>query len=283
MSRRRELAYHRHSLGEIRGIMNSMKTLAYMETRKLGRFLPAQQAVLKAINTMAADFLHFHPDLLPEAEESRPVVLIIGTERGFCGDFNQALLEELDALSQSHGLRQAQLIALGHKLHSLLEGDARVTAYIDGASVAEEVHSVLQRVVETLGRLRTGGSHASLYGLFHGDTGIVLQPLLPPFRLPGPAPGHRHPPLLNLTAEQFLLDLSDHYLFAAIHQMFYSSLMEENRRRVAHLESAVHHLDEKASELTRQYNALRQEEIIEEIEVILLSAASTDGDPSLSL
>ena len=30
MTRRRELEQHRHTLGEIRGIMNSMKTLAYI-------------------------------------------------------------------------------------------------------------------------------------------------------------------------------------------------------------------------------------------------------------
>jgi F-type H+-transporting ATPase subunit gamma len=52
--------------------------------------------------------------------------------------------------------------------------------------------------------------------------------------------------------------------------------MAENQRRVQHLEGAVDHLDERAAELTRQVNARRQEEIIEEIEVILLNATSFD-------
>ena len=47
--------------------------------------------------------------------------------------------------------------------------------------------------------------------------------------------------------------------------------MAENLRRVEHLEAAVRHLDKKAADLRRRCNALRQEEIIEEIEVILLS------------
>ena len=38
-----------------------MKTLAYMETRKLSRFLAAQQQVVDSIAAVAADFLgHFH-------------------------------------------------------------------------------------------------------------------------------------------------------------------------------------------------------------------------------
>ena len=56
--------------------------------------------------------------------------------------------------------------------------------------------------------------------------------------------------------------------------MLYTSLMAENQQRVAHLEGAVKHLDDESAELVRQCNTLRQAEIIEEIEVILLSADS---------
>ena len=46
MTRRHDLEHHRNSLAEIRDIMNSMNTLAYLETRKLSRFLDAQHAVV---------------------------------------------------------------------------------------------------------------------------------------------------------------------------------------------------------------------------------------------
>jgi len=42
------------------------------------------------------------------------------------------------------------------------------------------------------------------------------------------------------------------------------------------LEGAVKHLDEKSDKLIQQCNALRQEEIIEEIEIILLSGTKTE-------
>jgi F-type H+-transporting ATPase subunit gamma len=73
-----------------------------------------------------------------------------------------------------------------------------------------------------------------------------------------------------------MIQLSDHYLFAALNEILYSSLMAENQRRVRHLDGAVDHLDARSAELARQSNARRQEEIIEEIEVILLSAASLE-------
>ena len=57
--------------------------------------------------------------------------------------------------------------------------------------------------------------------------------------------------------------------------------MQENRRRMTHLEGAVRHLGEESGDLAWQCNALRQEKIIEEIEVILLSSANiNDGSSS---
>ena len=47
--------------------------------------------------------------------------------------------------------------------------------------------------------------------------------------------------------------------------------MAENRRRLQHMEGAMQRMDENASELRRKVNLLRQEEITEEIEVIMLS------------
>ena len=281
MTRRRNLEHHRHSLGEIRDIMNSMKTLAYMETQKLARFLDVQHAVVRSINEVAADFLSFHPETLPEAKEATPVYLLIGTERGFCGDFNHALLRHLETALQAHPSDSPMLIAVGRKLHTLLEGDAHVVALIDGASVVEEVTSLLNQVVSELTTLQDKHGVLTVFCLYHGsEDGIVMQKLLPPFqRLLHKLPRFPHPPVLNQSPREFLVELTDHYLFAALHEMLYSSLMVENHHRVAHLEGAVKHLDDKSAELARQCNTLRQEEIIEEIEVILLSATSLDDKP----
>ena len=55
-----------------------------------------------------------------------------------------------------------------------------------------------------------------------------------------------------------------------MHDVFYSSLMAENRRRLQHMEGALRRMEENAGEMQRKCNMLRQEEIIEEIEVIML-------------
>ena len=279
MTHRRELEQHRHTLGEIRSIMNSMKTLAYIESRKLGRFLDAQRAVVTHIETIAADFLGFYPRTLPRAGETTPVCLLLGSERGFCGDFNETLLRRLEAHVQEYSLDTPRLIVTGNKLGNHLEGDPRVVACIDGANVVEEAEKTLALIFNTLTELQAKEGAVSLTVFYHDPDReqIATTEVLPPFeQYRDTAPRFPHPPVLNLLPAAFLAELIDHYLFAALHEIMYVSLMAENIQRVRHLEGAVQHLDDKSATLLHQSNALRQEEIIEEIEVILLSAASLD-------
>lgn len=279
MTRRRELQQHRHTLGEIRDIMNSMKTLAYIESRKLGRFLDAQRAVVAHIETMAADFLGFYPTALPRTEDATPVCLLLGSERGFCGDFNETLLSRLKSHVREYRIDTPRLIVTGNKLGNRLEGDPRVVTCIDGANVVEEAEKTLTLIINTLTELQAKEGAVSLTVFYHDPDReqIVTTEVLPPFeQYRGTAPRFPHPPVLNLSPATFLAELIDHYLFAALHEMMYVSLMAENLRRVRHLEGAVRHLDDKSATLQHQSNALRQEEIVEEIEVILLSASSLD-------
>jgi F-type H+-transporting ATPase subunit gamma len=281
MTRRREIEQRRAKLIEIRDIMHSMRTLAFMETHKLARVLDAQRAVVKSIQAVAADFLAFYPEALPEAPSPTEVYLLIGSERGFCGAFNEALLARL-ASAAGTSARRPLVVATGRKLHALLDERPDVVARVAGANIAEEVAMVLSRLVAALPALPARPDTLALKVVYHGLTSpeVVVETLLPPFhRPPAAAPSFALPPLLNLPPEQFLLELAEHYLFAALHEALYASLMAENQRRMSHLDAATQHLDEKTAELLRRCNALRQEEVIEEIEVILLSTTGADRPP----
>lgn len=278
VTQRQELERHRQSLREIREIMNSMKTLAYMETRKVARFLDAQHAVVANIEEMAADFLGFYPETLPQGDEAPRVYLVIGSERGFCGSMNQALVRYLRSSGDGSPTDCAALIGVGRKLGVLLAEGNGMTALVDGASIAEEIPVVLDRLVDELSSIQERYGVISLYGIYHGSADeILLRKLLPPFQKSLQEPRRfSQAPVLNVSPEDFLIELTEQYLFAALHEMLYTSLMAENRSRVTHLEGAVQYLDDEAVNLARKCNAMRREEIVEEIEVILLSAASTD-------
>ena len=281
MTRRQDLQHHRHSLNEIIKILDSMKMLAYMETHKLGTFLDAQHRVFEAISTATNDFLSFYPRTLPKESKAAPVYLLIGSERGFCGDFNQELVDHIEQSLNMSSKVKPTLIIVGRKLYNLMQDDVHVYAQLDGPNVVEEVPAVLDQMVQVLAKLQQQQPLMSLYSVYHsGERGIITKKLLPPFQQrPQQSPRFQYPPELNLSPTDFLFDVAEQYLFAALHELLYTSLLEENHNRIMHLEGAVKHLEDIADELTQQCNILRREEITEEIEVILLNAGSLDDPP----
>ncbi len=274
MSQRRELEQQLRALRETGEIMNSMKSLALMESRKLLRYLDTQQQVVTNIETMANDFRSHYPITPSMPEDSAQVVVLLGSERGFCGDFNNALLRQFDELSFNP---PPQLIVVGRKLCMKIADEKRNAIQLAGAGIAEETPAVLQSLIDSLSqRQQQGAFRLTVLHHRHNDSTVQITPLLPPFQQPATPPGYSHPPQLNLSAERFFTQLLEEYLFAALHQLFYTSLMAENHRRMQHLEGATRRLDEQSNELALKRNVLRQEEITEEIEVILLSATAME-------
>lgn len=278
MSRRRRIERHRRSLDEIRDIMNSMKTLAYVASRKLTHLMQTQDTIVDSIDRAAADFLHFNPVSLPAADGSASVIVLLGSERGFCGDLNHALLRELDRRT-ADSARTPMLVAVGHKLHIAIEDDPRVAAYVDGANAPDEATDVLTRILDALGKVQAQSGLDSLAALYHEtEQTIAMRTLLPPFRKAAPVPFHNEP-VLNLPPADLFAQLADRYLFAVLHKLLFTALWSENYLRMTHLDGAIKRLDDVSAKLRRQSNVVRQEEIIEEIEVILLNSAETEFEP----
>lgn len=276
MSQLSEMEHHQQQLADMRNIMNAMKNLAYMEHRKLSRLLLSQRQMLSNLEKTAADFVSFHP--YPETIKESPkcIYLLMGSERGFCGSFNEKILQALDGQVSQDIDESNSIIVVGQKLARHLEADPRIAALVDGANFVEEIASILNTIVSAISLLDKQYGMISLVVLYHDDVldNINRRALLPPFQEEIESPLFACPPLLNIQAEQFFTDLSEQYLFAALYEIAYTSLMIENHWRIQHLEGAVKRLDHNTETLSQKCRTLRQEEITEEIEVILLSADS---------
>ena len=277
MSKLGQIRRHLGTLNDIGGIMGAMKNISLMETHKLARFLAHQHRVLANIEVAAADFLAHHPEIRHQSTiATAEVVVAIGSQRGFCGDFNQSLVQTMRRHWQPSPGQPASLVVVGRRLAAKLGREPRICASFDGPSIAEEVEMVLERLMDALGELqaRQGGSGLLSIAVFahrEGESEVSVRHLLPAPSVAPSAPRFAYPPLLNVAPTNFFTELARHYLWAQMHDVFYGSLMAENRRRLQHMEGAMQRMDEKAGELQRKYNLLRQEEITEEIEVIMLS------------
>jgi len=279
MTRRHEIEEHLRSLKDIREIMNSMKTLSLIETRKLARFLSSQQRVVRSIELAAADFLASFPHLSAPPPAAADVYILIGSEQGFCGDFNQSLIDACTNLVHSQPAANIKLIAIGMKLYNSLQEHPFLVESLDGPTIGQEVDAVLTELVSSISRLGEALGALSITALHHEHEkeDIQITSILPPFQLLQiPKNYYGYPPQLNLSSESFYDKLIDHYIFAALFEMFYTSLTAEHFRRMQHLEGAIDRLEQQADELAKKRNMLRQEEITEEIEVIMLSAGVLD-------
>ena len=273
MSRRREISLRIRSLGDIAGIMSAMKGLALMETRALEELVATQQRQVAGIESCAARFLAWHRELVPAAPAERELWILVGSEQGFCGDFNEALLAARQAPGRQPSGPVFSLL-VGNRLASRVDDDRQHLA-LPGASVTSEVPTVLLRLTRELNRLIAADvlRGASVSAFYHcAASGVLrLRRLLPFGDLPVPAERAAYPPRINVTAEAFLAGLTDHYLYAALNDVLYSSLLVENRQRLTHMDSALKKLADDGDRLQLAYNARRQQDIIEEIEAIMLS------------
>ena len=277
MSKRRDMETHIRSLGEISDIMSAMKNLAMMETQKLTKLLSAQERLVSSMLAAGMDFLTFYPEALPTAEPGRPLYLVIGSERGFCGDYNEKVCASVHEQLQVVGDKDPVLITIGRKLAAWVSDNRYVAERLEGASVAEEVPSVMTRVMDHVHRLqREDGSNrrVTITVVSHDvETGGVHTQTLRAFELfSGRTAGFTDPPALNLAPPVFLAELLELYFFSLLYKIFYSALVAENRARMSHLEGAIQRLDRETTELELKRNTLRQEEITEEIELLMLSA-----------
>jgi F-type H+-transporting ATPase subunit gamma len=264
------------ALSDIAGIMSAMKGLALMEMRILQEFLGSQRRMVAGIEAAARDFLAWHAGAGGEpVAGAGGLCVLVGSEQGFCGDFNEALLAASQRLLDSPGAAPRRVV-VGQRLAGRSAGSEDVDLALPGAIVADEVPAVLLRLTRELGELLARGEPAarSLSVVYHCDAAreVRLRRLLPLDAPPAPADSPRHPAELTLAPAEFLSGLTRHYLHAVLNEVLYSSLMAENRQRQAHMDRALQRLDEETQKLRLAWNRQRQEEITEEIEVILLSA-----------
>jgi len=270
VSRYRTAVDHLEQLGELKEIIASMKTLSQLELHKLAGVSESQHAMAERLQAMAEDFYHHYPQ---PSEGEEALWLVVGSERGFCGDFNEAVMQALfDEFPQCREQPQ-RVIGVGQKLWLRLEDALPGFMPLEGASVSEELSRALGTVVAGIEQRISSEGTSVLRVLYHDDQSgrIESYQLLPPV-VSEQGGRLRNPPLLQLEPKQFLEQFLQQYLYLGLNELFVISLLAENQFRVQHLDGAVRRLDERLEDLGRRARSLRQEEITEEIETILLGA-----------
>jgi F-type H+-transporting ATPase subunit gamma len=288
MSKKADLRRRLDALEEIKGIVTAMKNLSLLEISKLNRIAAAQRQTAMGVEEAVSDFLSFHPVPSGAAptEMKHRLYLLIGSERGFCGGFNEMVLHRLQLLLHGdHKGTETTLMIVGSRLASKIPADLRVGLSLPGPAAPEEVPETVTEAARYLGTMQPelpALDPRFLTIIYNRELGSAVETyVLEPFaRFARPeVRRYSNPPLLQIPSRDLLVLLADQCLLAALYDIFYSSLVAEHRQRVRHMENAIGHLEKAVTGLAHHVNLLRQEEITEELEVIMLNAMEPNANP----
>jgi F-type H+-transporting ATPase subunit gamma len=276
MSKLSDLQFRIHALGDIAGILNAMKNLSLVEITKISRFYVTQQELFQAVESALADFQQFY-GITPGAAEppGGSLYVLIGSERGFCGGFNEAIQKKLE--TETAAGSAAKLILIGRKLALKFPEDKRVMESLDGPHAVEEIPLVISQLAKSLSRFPR-----SIWKIIHNcysNEGSRVE-ITYPFEFSGhkAIPAFQFAPLLNLPPSELRPQLFEQYLFALFYGIFYLSFLAENHERLRHMDGALDKLREEEQRLRQLSNVLRQETITEELEVIMLSVDDSSAE-----
>ena len=257
MSRYRELSEHLKGLQEMRAILAGMRTLAAVELQRVTRLQDASEQLRQGLEAAVA--AHFAARPPPPATANAGVCVLLGSEKGLCGDFNERLLAAATGDAQP-------LVLVGAKLAAIALQMPAVAARCPGALAADDVGPVLTDLAQTLARLNAAGGRLEVLCHEPQQHRVRRMAVLPP---PTGGTSAAAAPRLQLPAAQFEAALLEQYLFAVFNGLLIGSLLVENQQRIAHLQAALQRLDDRCEELRQHQRQARQEQIIEEVEVAL--------------
>ena len=259
MSQRREIENRLALYDDLTGILGAMRSFALAELRKVGKRETTQQQLLDNLSAALNDIAFAFP--LPEKPDY-DIWLLFGSVRGFCSSFNEDVLR----LWGAQAAAQDPVVLVGERLHDLFQ-ENNALLRVSGANGGLDAAATIERILPAIGELRQKyPGESGLVACFRDELGARTERLLPLKHAHLASAGY--PPHLFTPAIETAAGIAEHYLFHQLLAILLRSIRVENHMRLMQMENALRHLEEGSRELIRQRNRIRQEEIVEEIELM---------------
>ncbi|MHA6262355.1 F0F1 ATP synthase subunit gamma [Arenibacterium sp. CAU 1754] len=283
----------RATTDEVRAIVRTMKALSAASIHSYER---AREAVSEYENTIALGLQILlrgstRPQFPRPAAKGRPALIVIGSDRGLCGRFNDRITgQAIETLAQMaangdnpflavSGLRAAtRLEAAGHVIDHFFDLPGSVTG------LSETVRTMTQASEAWF----TQGTVSSVSIAFNrrGPEGMALPRVRTLFpvsdaylddlaRRPWIS---RSLPMYRMDRDALFSWLIEQHLFVVLYRALADSLASEHASRLAAMKSAEKNIEERRDALTSQYRHTRQETITRELLDVIAGYETTHGE-----
>jgi F-type H+-transporting ATPase subunit gamma len=271
---------------QLQAVVSAMRGIAAARAREAEGRLAGIRSTAATVAAAIGEVLRVEPDgrAAAAADETggktrshaRHLVIVMGSEQGFVGMFNEPILDAATRALQS-GL--CELIVTGTRGATTAEerglpiawSTPMVTHADDVAGFAGNVTDELYRRLEDSLITRVSIIHA--LPALAAQTEVVQRQLIPFDFARFHVASRKQPPLLTLPADKLLTGLAEAYVYTELCEAAALSLAAENEARVRAMMSAHANLKDRLDTLTQRYRLVRQDEITSDI-VELTAGAS---------
>lgn len=253
------------SLHELRALIRALRVLAASHVKEAQSALSGIRGYVEVVEDAIAEGAALLRETdgrdAPGGPSDASVLIVVCSEQGFVGAFNERLLDHAAAERKA----EQDLVIIGRRGTLLAaERGLEIDRSFPMATHVGGVLGLTRRVAEYLAAVSAAdvvyGSYKSS-GYFEAEKRSILP--LDPALLVGSTT--RSSPLHHLAPEALLQRLASEYLFAEITRAVMESLASENGARLRVMESADHNINDKLDDLRREEHRLRQEAITEEL------------------
>jgi F-type H+-transporting ATPase subunit gamma len=263
--------------GDLLSVVRTMKSMASVNIRHYERAVESLEKYRHTVDLAWTVFFRARGELPSGEAGGRGVCLVIGTDQGMCGPFNDVLLSHV--LGREPGMAEAGEVvywSAGERIDAAMMDEGRAPELrfpLPGSLTAVDA-----RVLEIVDRIERWHRERGLQRFFVGHNTTrkaggyepVLTRVLPLdrpwaeryFRMEWP---RRNIPQVNLDLGTFFSRLFSQYLYIALYRAFGQSLAGENAARLSAMQSAEKNIQEMREHLVASHRQQRQNEITEEL------------------
>ncbi len=263
---------------DIRSIVRTMKSLSSASIHSYERAVEAISTYERTINlglriVLRDDIGQMHH---PDTVTGRAAMIVIGSDRGLCGRFNDRIAEFAAEKLRAAATEPPFLAVVGVRAAARLEAAGHPADRSFGlpgsiGGLTETVQTIAVGIDRWVAEDRVDGV-ALVYNRHRGGTLAepVESTLLPVpkdhlnalARAPWPS---RQLPTFRMERGQLLSWLISQYLFVGLYRGLAESLASEHASRLTAMQGAEHNIDDRLDDLRAAYRQKRQETITREL------------------
>jgi F-type H+-transporting ATPase subunit gamma len=254
-------------------ITKTLSLVASSALTKCRRLLYGSEAKLRVLEEPLKELLEKlqskRLNLSEEESAHKKLVIVIGSERGFCGSFNAKVIKALNSIPQ-----EVKLIALGKKMFSKLQSSSalKLNLPLSLEAIPDLAFYLAQKILDeaTAEPTLCAVVYSKFKSIVAADVEMV-DLIESQFFLNTFSEAHRR---LGRKVDDDLFPSKVYqvYLQSMLHFAMLSSRAAEEAARVVAMDNAAKDSKELAADLTIKMNKIRQENITRELIEILTGA-----------